>query len=95
MVMSPSCTKLSPMSGEVTFLIRHLCVSPVIVDLGSLCKNADVRILFLDPIHEFFILIWLTGPHSVLNVPVKNSECLLFLWFGSCSVWSYDYCGYQ
>ena len=81
MLMPPSGTEFVPVGREITLIVGHMLVGSVVVNLGALVKNADVGTLGIDPVHKSLVVIWLTGPHPVLNVPVENPQGF-FLGFG-------------
>ena len=73
--MSVAFRKNIPVPREIGILTVLDPVTGIreVTGLG-LAPDTDVRILGLDEIHEIVIIVSLVGPHSVLDVPVKDLQ---------------------
>ena len=71
--------KFAPVVNQVAVLLGHGLVGVGQPYRLGFAPDANVRILFLDPVHETVIIVILPVPHSVLDVPVEKTQGLDFL----------------
>ena len=63
---------------EAVFLV-HVVGRVGLEDALGLAPHADVGILGLDPVNEAVVVVGLSVPHAVLDVPVEQAQVVLVL----------------
>ena len=61
---------------EISFLTGQSPVAARMIYGLGLAPYAYIRILSFHPFDKSFIIIFLAGPHAVLNVPVEDLQIL-------------------
>jgi hypothetical protein len=71
--------KLTPAIHKIAVFLGHLLIRIRLPDRLSLTPYAHIRILRFYKLDKSVIIVILTIPHSILDVPVKESQSLLMI----------------
>jgi len=72
--MTVSGSQLAPVLSQIAIVGLAGLRSAVLVNGLGLAPHAHVGIVLFDPLDEVVVVVRLVRPHSVLDIPVKESQ---------------------
>ena len=77
--VSVSGGQFRPVIDQILFLQGQFVSGSRVINTAGFAPDANVRILFADPVDKTVIVLTLFGPHPVLDIPEQEPERCLFL----------------